>query len=182
MPFSSRTLPNLPRYVDPFTLSLHHYLPLLSFLLIQSLQFSQFRKTTDSPSLLFPKQSVLATEVLYNPAIACVKFSVLPLYRRIFPSRRFRIILYVIGAIVFLYSWIIVFAAIFQCKPIHAVWDPSVKGAKCFPFNTMVVVFAILNAVTDVTTMLIPLPLLWRLHMPSRQKLQLMIPFVAGGL
>ena len=124
---------------------------------------------------------VLATEVLYNPSIACVKFSILLLYRRIFPSRAFRTYLYVTGAIIFTYSWINIITAIFQCRPIAAAWDPSITNAKCVHLNIEIVVFAALNCVTDLTTIALPMPMLWRLQIPLRRRLQLVAMFLAGG-
>lgn len=124
---------------------------------------------------------VLATEVLYNPSIACVKFSILLLYRRIFPARAFRTYLYIVGAIIFTYSWINVITAIFQCRPIAAAWDLSITDATCVKLNIEIVVFAVLNCVTDLTTICLPLPILWRLQIPLRRRLQLVALFLAGG-
>ena len=125
---------------------------------------------------------VIATEVLYNPAIACVKLSCLLLYRRVFPSKRFHIVLYVIGGLIFAYSWIIMITAIFQCSPIKAAWDMTVKNPKCIKFNVEVVFFSGLNAATDLITICLPLPLLWKLQLPLEKRIQLMGLFLAGGL
>lgn len=128
------------------------------------------------------RQAVLATEVLYNPAIACVKFSFLLFFRRVFPGRRFHALLWLVGTIVFIYSWIIIFSAIFQCQPIRATWDMSVKHAKCMKFNVEVVVFAVFNVITDVTILIIPIPILWKLQIPWSKKVQLMAVFLTGIL
>ncbi|KAI4210002.1 MAG: hypothetical protein LQ351_007109 [Letrouitia transgressa] len=125
-------------------------------------------------------KAVLATEVLYNPAIACVKFSFLLFFRRVFPGRRFHALLWLVGTIVFIYSWIIIFSAIFQCQPIRATWDMSVKHAKCMKFNVEVVVFAVFNVITDVTILIIPIPILWKLQIPWSKKVQLMAVFLTG--
>ena len=127
-------------------------------------------------------KSVLATEVLYNPAIACVKFSVLLLYRRIFHSKTFRLVLNGVGGLIFTYTCIAVITSIFQCRPVQAAWDMSITDAVCIKLNVEVVVFAILNAMTDLATMCLPMPLLWRLQMETGRKLQLMGLFLAGGL
>ncbi|KAL9607133.1 MAG: hypothetical protein Q9167_007926 [Letrouitia subvulpina] len=123
---------------------------------------------------------LISTEVLYNPAIACVKFSFLLFFRRVFPGRRFHALLWLVGTIVFIYSWIIIFSAIFQCRPIRATWDMSVKDAKCMKFNVEVVVFAVFNVITDVTILIIPIPILWKLQIPWSRKIQLMAVFLTG--
>ncbi|KAL8747133.1 MAG: hypothetical protein Q9190_000956 [Brigantiaea leucoxantha] len=124
---------------------------------------------------------VIATEVLYNPAIACVKFSFLLLYRRVFPGRNFHIVLWLIGTIVFVYSWIIVLTAIFQCRPIQAAWDITITDAKCIKFNVEVVIFAVFNVITDVAILILPIPVLWKLQIPMSKKIQLMGVFLTGG-
>ena len=125
---------------------------------------------------------MIATEVLYNPAIACVKFSFLLLYRRVFPGRNFHIVLWLIGTIVFVYSWIIVLTAIFQCRPIQAAWDITITDAKCIKFNVEVVIFAVFNVITDVAILILPIPVLWKLQIPMSKKIQLMGVFLTGGL
>lgn len=126
-------------------------------------------------------QSTIATEVFYCPAIACVKFSVLLLYRRIFPNRGFRIITWSLGAFIICYSLVLFFGIIFQCKPIRGAWDPTVE-AKCIDLGRIILITSALNVFTDVSTLCLPLPLLWRLNLPKERKVQLTCIFLLGGL
>ncbi|KAL8832830.1 MAG: hypothetical protein Q9191_000014 [Dirinaria sp. TL-2023a] len=124
---------------------------------------------------------VIAIEVLYNTAIACVKLSCLLLYRRVFPSRTFHITLYAIGGFIFVYSWVITISVIFQCSPARASWDVSVPNAQCIDFNVEAVVFAALNAATNIITVCLPMPMLWRPKLPSESQIQLMGVFLVGA-
>ena len=126
-------------------------------------------------------QSTIATEIFYCPAIACVKFSVLLLYRRIFPNPRFRIIIWSLGAFITCYSLVLLFGIIFQCKPIRGAWDPAID-AKCIDLGLIIVVTSALNVFTDVSTLCLPMPLLWRLNLPKERKIQLTGIFLLGGL
>ena len=65
------------------------------------------------------QQLIVAIEVLYQPAITCVKLSCLLLLHRIFPNRRLHIILWCVGIVVMLYSAIGVFTTIFACRPLR---------------------------------------------------------------
>ena len=89
--------------------------------------------------------------------------------------------LYVVGTVVFIYSWINVITVIFQCRPIQAAWDLTITNASCVHLNIEIVVFAVLNCVTDLITISLPMPLLWGLKLPQRKRLQLMAVFLAGG-
>lgn len=126
-------------------------------------------------------QSVITYELFYCPAIACVKFSVLLMYRRIFPNPRFRIILWSLGALIVCYSLVLLFCVIFQCKPIRGVWDPMIE-AKCIHLSIIILLTSSLNVFTDVSTLCLPLPLLWGLNLPKERKVQLTGIFLLGNL
>jgi hypothetical protein len=46
----------------------------------------------------------------------------------------------------------------------------------------MFVVMGSLNVVTDIATLCLPMPLLWRLQISTERKLQLIGMFMVGGL
>ena len=111
----------------------------------------------------------------------CIKASILYLYRRVFfVSRGFNIALWAIGLFVFGYSVAQTFAAIFQCVPIPAVWDPKVKG-DCINTSLAATILAAFNVATDFAILILPMPILWQLRMPTQQKLQIMGMFLLGG-
>lgn len=126
-------------------------------------------------------QSTIATELFYCPAIACVKFSVLLLYRRIFPNRHFRILTWFLAAFIVCYSLVLFLGVIFQCMPIRGAWNPTIE-AKCIDLGLIIVITSALNVLTDVLTLCLPLPLLWRLNLPKERKVQLTGIFLLGGL
>ena len=124
---------------------------------------------------------VLVTETMYGPGFAAVKLSILLLYRRLFPIRRFHNIIYCVSAFMVCHTLVGVLVAIFECRPIEAAWEPFVKG-DCVQLNTESIVGGILNIITDVVTLVLPLPLLWRLQISRSQKLQLTGIFLTGGV
>ena len=124
---------------------------------------------------------VLVTEVMYAPGFAAVKLSVLFLYRRLFPNRRLHIIIYCVGAFIVCYTIAGVLVPIFECRPVEAAWEPFVKG-DCVQLNTESIVTGLFNVITDVVTLILPMPMLWRLQISRNRKLQLTGMFLTGGM
>ena len=125
-------------------------------------------------------KSVIATEVLYNPAMITVKFSILLLYHRIFQNRKFKRLLWAVAAFVLLYTIAGTLVVIFQCAPVHADWD-SVKNRRCVDLDAELIAIGVLNSVTDFVILSLPVPLLWRLHNSLAHKIQLAGIFSLGG-
>ena len=114
-------------------------------------------------------------------AIAAVKISTCLLFRRIFPSQCFHRFLCLVTVLISLYSLITIFASIFQCKPIRASWDPSVKGS-CINIELVWEIMGGMNVLSDLALLIAPLPCLWKLQISCRQKMQVMGIFCVGGL
>jgi len=119
---------------------------------------------------------------LYTAAAELIKFSVLLVYRRLFGStRRFRILLSSIGIFTACYSIAQAFLAIFQCTPMKKMWDMTVPGT-CVKMPQAAQIPSALNSATDVVMVLMPLPLIWGLHVQKKWKVQLLGIFMLGGL
>lgn len=124
---------------------------------------------------------VLAHLILYNPATALAKISILLLYRRIFPNPRLLIVLWTVGAFVVCYCTAQFFVLLIQCRPIRAAWDPTVPNPTCIRVNTTYIIIGAFNALTDIVTLCIPMPMLWRLQISRERKAQLIGMFMLGG-
>jgi hypothetical protein len=63
-------------------------------------------------------------------SLSLTKASILLQYRRVFPTRKFRIACWIIIGVVFVYTLWTIFGNVFQCIPVSAFWtlDP---GAWC---------------------------------------------------
>lgn len=108
-----------------------------------------------------------------------VKFSILLLYRRIFPSRQFRKGLLGVFAVVVGWFFASLFCSIFNCYPISKSWDPSISGF-CINYGTVTLVIGISNILIDFTLLGLPMPLLWGLKMSTRKKVLLTSMFAVG--
>ena len=123
----------------------------------------------------------MATTSLYALAIATVKISVLLFYRRIFPSPCFHIVLRIVGGFIMCYSLVQVLLFIFQCRPVRGAWDPFVK-AECVRIDVVFIVMSAFNVLTGITILCLPIPLIWRLQVSTKIRMQLTSIFILGGL
>ncbi|KAI0107963.1 hypothetical protein F4776DRAFT_416780 [Hypoxylon sp. NC0597] len=123
----------------------------------------------------------ISSEVIYSVVIVTIKWSILAFYRRIFPQKWFHWTL--LGVAVFMGAWMFttVFAIIFQCIPIEFNWDTSIPGGHCINIGQMALATSILNVLTDVAILLLPLPLVWKLNVSPKRRSGLILLFGLGG-
>ena len=128
-------------------------------------------------------QAVLTTELFYTPASTAIKFSILLLYRRLFPSKKFRIVLWSITGFLIVFALAQMLSVLIQCTPVAALWNPMAHaGAHCINYTPALILFAIVNALTDVIILGLPMPILWHLHTSKTRRRQLVGIFGLGGL
>lgn len=118
---------------------------------------------------------------MYNASLLFTKISLLLQYLRIFPSYKFRIVCYIVMGIVAAYSaWAIV-SGFVNCVPVAKFWDRELPG-HCLSFEALWFFNASMNIATDLTLLILPMPLITQLQLPKRQKFALMGVFALGGL
>ncbi len=89
-----------------------------------------------------------------------------------------RVVLVVTGV----YYIISTFFTIFACAPRNAIWDPLVTGATCFDNNTLVLVTCLFNIVSDIVILALPTRAVWKLHIPTKRKVGIVLLFAIGVL
>ena len=121
-------------------------------------------------------------QVLYKCTIAMTKTSILLLYVRIFHNvAKFRRICHCLLGYIIAYAIASILATIFQCSPIKRTFNHKLPGT-CINLTAFWYANAISSILTDIVVLLLPMPLLKRLHLPRRQKYGLMGVFALGGL
>ena len=124
----------------------------------------------------------MALEVLYCAGTAAYKFSALLLFHRIFGLiPRFTAFLWCFAFVILANNVAEIFLSVFQCTPVHKTWDAKVEGS-CVNTLLAVSIPGSINVVSDVVTVLLPLPLIWNLHMERNRKIQLVGIFLLSGL
>lgn len=79
------------------------------------------------------------------------------------------------------YSVALIFTLIFSCHPIQRGWDASITTGYCIDRPAVYLATAIINIVTDLGILIIPIPMVLALKMPKIQKIGLMLMFVVGS-
>ena len=128
-------------------------------------------------------KTLVATQALYYCAQVLIKISLLLLYHRLFSvNRHFQAALFVAGALVVMW-WVASFwDTVFECVPVQASWDKSIKNAKCQSIRKAALGTGISNLILDVLFLLLPVPMIWRLQISRRIKVSLTGMFLLGGL
>lgn len=127
-------------------------------------------------------QGIFSYEILYITCIFTVKTSILLFYRRIFPVRAARIVIYSVLGFICVYTIAALNIIVFQCRPIRYFWDRASIPGMCMDEIRAIIGLSIPNICTDFIILIIPLPLVWRLRIPRAQKLAVTGAFLLGGL
>ncbi|KAL9527886.1 SAT4 family membrane protein [Sphaerulina musiva] len=123
-------------------------------------------------------------EDLYLTALPAVKISLLLTYLRIFQSRNFRRVVYLVIALNVCYAISFVLVSVFQCLPVSCAWNKwsGEYPCKCNNINAQGWASAGANVGLDVLTLSLPLPQLWAMQLNKRKKFWLMLMFCVGFL
>ncbi|OCK73603.1 hypothetical protein K432DRAFT_265160, partial [Lepidopterella palustris CBS 459.81] len=135
--------------------------------------------STFSPKLL---KVWMVGAVSYSATMLAVKLSILLLYRRIFPLENFRIQWWLTVAVTIGYSVGGMCASIFSCTPVAKSWDVTISNGHCINTGAFYIANGILNVITDLVILALPIPILWNLALTKKKKIALSILFAAGSL
>jgi len=123
----------------------------------------------------------IAARNLTFVSITATKVSILFLYHRIFPSRAFAKYLQGVGAFVAAFTIAGVLTNIFACVPMKALWEPGID-AKCINLHASLTALSTIDILTDVLILCLPLNMVWRLQMSTKNKWQVTGMFLVGSL
>lgn len=120
---------------------------------------------------------------LWLAIAAATKVSLLLLYYRLFsPSKPFRRAVRIGAALVFGQWFSLTCVTIFQCRPVAAFWNRTIQDARCIDLPRFTVTSGVLNFLTDVLILCLPIPMVWGLHTTNAQKVTLTGIFLLGIL
>ncbi|KAJ5608302.1 hypothetical protein N7537_004921 [Penicillium hordei] len=173
-------------------IGLHDWLMLVAWIIDFGFSFSLFfavRKGLGLHSsdikpedeLAFNKANYAFT-VLYNPALMAVKTSILVFYLTLTRNQKvFQWANYITLFVVNAAGVALTMVNVFQCRPIDAVFLSNVPPyASCTDIVTLYLSSSPVNIITDVTILLLPIPLLTKMRLPFKQKIILVITFSFG--
>lgn len=120
-------------------------------------------------------------QVIYVFSVAVVKISILLFYKRIFPTKNFKLASNVVLTLV--YAWFIAFfcVTLFRFNPIAANWE-SLPPPEALNFNAASVALGATDTFLDLATLVLPWPIVYGLHVTARKKWILFGIFLLSGL
>ncbi|KAL4963655.1 CFEM domain-containing protein [Aspergillus stella-maris] len=121
-------------------------------------------------------------EILYTISTALVKCSMLLLYLRLFPNRLLRLTTFTSLSITSAWAIGSFFAQLFSCKPISYYWKQwdNEHSGHCVDHNDLLLSHSIINIVLDVLVIILPMPVLVKLHMSLEKRVGMVLMFGVG--
>lgn len=110
-----------------------------------------------------------------------LKLAILGLYRRTFVTKAFQRAIFIVTVFILADSLGLLLAECLYCIPAEHLWNPKVPG-KCINRVVYTTLASCTLLVTDLVLYLMPLPVIWKLQMTMRRKLELTFIFMLGGL
>lgn len=102
------------------------------------------------------------------------------MYKSVFPVRRVILPCQILGVFIVLWNTGGILGGVLVCQPIAMNWDQSIPGGKCGNQATYYMALGLINIVVEVVMLAIPLPVLYKLHMPLRKKVVIIGMFSIG--
>lgn len=127
----------------------------------------------------------LVISCTYMSAQAFAKISICLLYLRLSPRRTFHVLVFIVIGFVVAYSVSAMIVIIFQCNPIAATWDPALRvlpTTTCINQVAAYLTQVSINIFADLLILILPIPTIWALQLPRRQKISVSSVFAVGLL
>ena len=136
---------------------------------------------TNPQALIVWSKSLIAFPILYAVSISLSKLVILVLLIRIFVSRRFKIVAYIVMAIQIAWVTETLIVTLLGCVPLKALWDQTIVG-RCINLRAFWRYGTSVNLITDLVMLVLPMPVIWRLEISRKAKLGLTVTFLTGSV
>lgn len=122
-------------------------------------------------------------EVIFPSSNTAAKISILLLYNSLFGAacdRRIHVALRALGALWLLLGIVGTFSTAFPCIPAPYSWTAN-HSEKCLDLKDLMLGLAASNTTLNLATLLLAIPMIWKLHLSKRQKFFVALLFALGG-
>lgn len=123
-------------------------------------------------------------EFTYTPAVMFAKLAALFLYYQVFEASRYRRVIVGIGVIIILQGVISFILAFSICRPFRYFWTQAVDvdDGTCGDVMLFYKSYSIPSLVTDLAMLVLPWPILYKLQMPTSERIGLILTFLTASL
>ncbi|KAL9573141.1 hypothetical protein ACKAV7_002826 [Fusarium commune] len=123
----------------------------------------------------------ITNRVFYNSFLWLQKLVLLDVYRRLLLNLRYQKTIMYSFLLVFFGTYVAVQVTTFsECVPFHLYWQVVPDPGTCSKAQLQLIVVGVLNIVTDVMLLAVPIPLFFSLKTSWKRKLKLYVLFTLG--
>lgn len=119
--------------------------------------------------------------MLYIVVLILAKLSIIALYARVFPNRKFQLLNKLVFVFLVGHGLVFLFVIMFECTPIAAIWDRTLER-KCVNLNAVAMASAILSIVEDIVILVMPVQQLSKLQLGTKKKFAVGFMLSLGSL
>ena len=125
---------------------------------------------------------IIAGEIVYAVSVFLVKSTILLLYLRIFGvDRKLNLTIRIMIPVLLAYYSATIIAKSTICVPLRKLWTPEIDG-QCFDDTILLLMDCGVSVISDFTILIMPIPLIWDLHINIKRKMELTTIFGFGIL
>ncbi|KAK6213539.1 integral membrane protein [Colletotrichum tabaci] len=115
-------------------------------------------------------QLYFAVQMLYIAVLVLAKLSIVALFARLFPDRKFQVVNKLVMVFLIGHGVVFLFVIGFECTPISGIWDRTIPR-KCVNLNAVAVASSVLSIVEDIAILAMPIQQLSKLQLGLKKKI-----------
>ena len=128
-------------------------------------------------------QAVYICDIFFIATVSAAKLSILALYYSLFGiSVLFQRLSQAMAVVVGLFFIIFTFVFVFQCHPVHALWDQMASTQYCMASGKITLAFELTNLFVDVGMLAMPPFMVSHLKLRKAQKWSVCGILLMGGM
>lgn len=125
---------------------------------------------------------MFAGELIFFTGLALIKWSILAMYYRLFPTRFMKWGYIILGSMTGLWWIAVMLVTVFQCIPVHKFWELDTSGT-CVNANVFYIsTNGVPNIVMDVMILCLPMYEVYKLHVSRKLKIAICANFLIGAI
>ncbi|GKT91147.1 integral membrane protein [Colletotrichum tofieldiae] len=128
----------------------------------------------------FSRLVLVAQQILWAISLSLCKIAILLLYSKIFTTRMMILAARTLAGFTMMWTVVTVLIAFFICRPLSDNWLLDLKNRNCGNQPAADGTMGVLNMITDIAVLVMPISHLWKLRLEMYKKIALIVTFSLG--
>ncbi|KAF4914524.1 hypothetical protein CGCVW01_v010612 [Colletotrichum viniferum] len=125
-------------------------------------------------------QLLVVQQILWAVSLSLCKIAILLLYTKLFSTRRMILAARIVAGFTVIWTAVAVLVAFFICRPLSDNWLLDLKNRNCGNQPAADGTLGVVNLMTDIIVLIMPVSYLWRLKLETYRKVALIATFSLG--